>query len=356
MVKANTYSTVAPALADLFWGTDKSDTTPDANGETVNFTVQSVFDLLAETGVAHPDSDASLDLWGGPVDNGAGIKLFGDTHATQANDVEIYSQTDLIYRFDDSSDQHRFYSPAGTQVMRFYQSGTSSYFKMGQATSANTTEFTTEHHDGIMRIRGGDGSGSYISLYGGSHASQAGDIIFFDGADNAFVFDNSLQKHAWSVSGTEVMVLDSGLVLGSPTGGDKGTGTLNATAVYDDDSLLSCYVFDAALDGDIDETKWDDRVPNSFDRNDGWRKTIKTHSAMRKFKSRLGTKYDPLDIDAYADHWKEKRHLSSMPNEDKFDVWNGMNHGKWIQRLVETVEIQAVHIDNLNQRLKGIGH
>ena len=30
----------------------------------------------------------------------------------------------------------------------------------------------------------------------------------------------------------------------------------------------------------------------------------------------------------------------------------GLGIGKWVQRLVETVEIQAIHIDNLNTRLK----
>lgn len=37
---------------------------------------------------------------------------------------------------------------------------------------------------------------------------------------------------------------DGGLVVGSPTGGSKGAGTINAQAVYDDNVLLSDYVFD----------------------------------------------------------------------------------------------------------------
>ena len=34
-----------------------------------------------------------------------------------------------------------------------------------------------------------------------------------------------------------------GVQVGSPTGGDKGAGTLNANAVYDDNTLLTDYVF-----------------------------------------------------------------------------------------------------------------
>jgi hypothetical protein len=76
---------------------------------------------------------------------------------------------------------------------------------------------------------------------------------------------------------------------------------------------------------------------------------------MRKFKARIGTAYDPLDIDKYAAHWKAKRHLTSMPNEQKYDSVDGtLTTGEWIQRLLETVEIQAIHIEGLNQRLKAL--
>ena len=132
-------------------------------------------------------------------------------------------------------------------------------------------------------------------------------------------------------------------VVGSPTGDNKGTGTINAQAVYDDNTLLTCYVFDQELDGNINEFKWHNKTGN-----------IKVHSPMKKFKSRIGTKYDPLDIDSYTKHFKEKRHLTSMPNEQKFDVEKGMPTGKWIQRLIETVEIQAIHISKLNDRLKSL--
>ena len=50
----------------------------------------------------------------------------------------------------------------------------------------------------------------------------------------------------------------------------------------------------------------------------------------------------------------KKRHLSAMPNEVTFDPTNGLSTGEWIQRLVETVEVQAVHIETLNRRLKAI--
>lgn len=175
------------------------------------------------------------------------------------------------------------------------------------------------------------------------------------------------------------MILGPGLTLGSPTGGDKGWGSINAKAVYDDNTLLSCYPFDAYLDGEVDFAKWDGKVldeivPATFkevtydtgEKDENGKAIIghksievtpegrreRQHKDARKFASRLGTEYDPLDIDKYTQHWKDKRHLSSMPNEAKFDPEKGMPAGAWVQRLVETVEIQAIHIAKLNDRLK----
>ena len=78
------------------------------------------------------------------------------------------------------------------------------------------------------------------------------------------------------------------------------------------------------------------------------------HAPMRKFAARIGAAHDPLTLDGYAAHWKEKRHLTSMPNEAHFDAERGMAAGEWIQRLVETVEIQAVLIEQLNGRIKAL--
>ncbi len=138
-----------------------------------------------------------------------------------------------------------------------------------------------------------------------------------------------------------------GVVIGFPAGGDKGPGSLNAQSIYDDNALLSCYVFDQAIDGKINASKWDEKVPaNKSERPQ--------HVYMRKFRSRIGSEFDPLTLDGYARHWQQKRHLCSMPNEVGFDVEKGLPAGAWIQRLVETCEIQAVLIETLNLRLKAL--
>jgi hypothetical protein len=41
--------------------------------------------------------------------------------------------------------------------------------------------------------------------------------------------------------------ITGGVTIGSPTGGNKGAGTLNATAVYDDNVLLTDWVFSSGV-------------------------------------------------------------------------------------------------------------
>lgn len=139
------------------------------------------------------------------------------------------------------------------------------------------------------------------------------------------------------------MVVGAGVFHPSATGGDKGNNTINFGAVYDDNVLLSCYVFDAALEGTIDLDKWDALVPGE-----------RRHEDARRFAARLGTDTDPLDIDSYIAHWRKKRHLTALPNEANFDPQQGMPTGAWIQRLIETVETQAVHLAQLHERLKAL--
>ena len=166
-----------------------------------------------------------------------------------------------------------------------------------------------------------------------------------DGYMNFYTLRSTPKKEMW---------VGNGVVVGTPTGDNNGFGSLNAQAVYDDNVLLTCYVFDQVVEGDIVETKWDDKVPDRVHKADKYSEEeieARTHEPMRKFRQRMQTAYDPLDIDKYAQHWKDKKHLTSMPNEDKFSHGD-MSSGEWIQRLIETVEIQAVHIESLNQRVK----
>lgn len=223
----------------------------------------------------------------------------------------------------------------------------------------------------LSAVQDGDwvGGFSFEGRNASSGWTQSAIIVgVVDGAPSGSSVPTAIAFRVGSTSTNERMRLnsDGGLTIGSPAGGPKGVGSLNAQAVYDDNTLLTCYIFDQALDGAIDLDKWDAKVPDRIvpgqmetdEKADDQveitplTKTKRAHEPLRKFVARIGGVHDPLTLDGYAKHWKEKRHLTSMPNETTFDPESGMAAGEWIQRLVETVEIHAVLIEALNERTK----
>lgn len=195
-----------------------------------------------------------------------------------------------------------------------------------------------------LRVFGNDSAGNE-TFYAGI------EFVIADNTDASEDGRINLNTNVAGAGGAAQMQLADGVIVGSPTGSFKGAGTINATAVYDDNTLLTCYVMEAAKTGTITDETWDAKVADRKD-EDGNITEARSHEDMRKFKARLGTEYDPLDIDKYAQHWKDKGHLTSMPNVENWNPEKGISTGQLLQRLWETVEIQAVHIDKLNQRLK----
>jgi len=120
--------------------------------------------------------------------------------------------------------------------------------------------------------------------------------------------------------------LGDGLVVGSPTGADKGAGTINAQAVYDDNVLLTDYVFDYALGTGIT----DEAVAVGFD-----------------------ARADMVSLETFSQFWKENKRLPTMPSREKFSE-AGLSVGALAQHLWETVELQALHIEELNQRISAL--
>jgi hypothetical protein len=132
------------------------------------------------------------------------------------------------------------------------------------------------------------------------------------------------------------MSLANGLQLGAPTGGDKGTGTLNAVSVYDDNTLLTDFVLDQAVDGEIDFEFYDNLELGG--------------AAAREWDPRN------LDIDHYEEKWKERKALPSFRSrEERFDDDGNEirdSLGTLVQGLQQELETAMVHIAQLNARLK----
>lgn len=257
------------------------------------------------------------------------------------------------------------------------------HFKVSPDGFASSTEALTINKDdgsvvfgGAVGVGRGVVGGRELAIGGDEHAgvimtstTTTGScrIEFGDAGDadaGSITYDHAADELYFRVAATNnVATFGSGFRVGFPTGGDRGVGAINAEAIYDYNVVLSCYVFDQALDGAISLPKWDAKVPDRIipaarrpDRrhDDGDLVQPRTHNPARRFKALVGTAEDPLTLDGYAKHWRKRRHLASMPDEARFDPAEGMPAGDWIQRLIETVEIQAILIEQLNERTRGL--
>lgn len=107
--------------------------------------------------------------------------------------------------------------------------------------------------------------------------------------------DNSLYIHA-----------NGSVVLGAPTGGPKGAGSINAVTVWRNGTALD-YVFEDS--------------------------------------------YNLLSIDRMASYFREHKHLPTIPTREVHDE-GSTNMGALTDKLWETVEVQARYISELHERLK----
>ena len=129
-------------------------------------------------------------------------------------------------------------------------------------------------------------------------------------------------------------------VLGATHPASPVSGSINATAFYDDGSLI-CYPIEAAVDGEIDLAKWDSMEPSG-----------NKHEMARKFDERKDMMLSPEQYSAY---WHEHKHLPSMPGPDEWlESGKKIPVGGLVRSLWEAVECQAVHIKKLLDRIEAL--
>ena len=180
----------------------------------------------------------------------------------------------------------------------------------------NFTDITNAE---LLRFQGSDyGVGKPAMVFKKSGTAARYDLLAWDGVTS------NVGNLTIAVGTTQFTY---GVLVGSPTGGSKGAGTINAQAVYDDNVLLTDYVFDYLLDSKIN--KEDEKQAKDFMQNT-----------------------EVLNVDYFSNFWKEHKHLPSLPSRDVWKKEGTFSIGQLAQRLWETVELQAIHIDSLNTRLK----
>lgn len=216
------------------------------------------------------------------------------------------------------------------------------------------------------------------------------------------------------VAGAQVaaMQLANGMILGAPTGSFKGTGTINCTAAYDDNVLLTCYVLEAEREGSIDARAWDARVddyaipavtekritkqevrepvfepavasdgkplletvevdgqpvtrqaqvkvgervvrPAEFEivELEPAREEPRLHEPARRFAA---DRMDELDPATFTAKWRTTGVLPGFPTPEEYAAMGGLSTGMLGQRLWELCELQAVHIGRLTDRLAAL--
>lgn len=207
----------------------------------------------------------------------------------------------------------------------------------------------------IARLDGGAGSERVLGLRTAgvdrwaviaSNATESG-----SNAGSNFAIARYTDAGALIDNALNIRRSDGAIATGAATGGFQGAGSINATAVYDDGVLLTCYVPEAAQDGSIDLAKWDATVPDRV--KDGKVVEPRTHEPARRFAARAAML---LDAKQYGAFWKTNRHLPALPSPAEWEAaGQKMSTGDLIQRLWETVECQAVHIEDLRKRVEALG-
>jgi hypothetical protein len=174
----------------------------------------------------------------------------------------------------------------------------------------NNTVETDESVIGGIRISNGSSTtGTQAGIHFNTDSAFAG-IFGRRIGSNQQAIDFYTENTTRSVKMT--LYHDGGLVVGSPTGGNKGAGTINATAVYDDDVLLTGadFVFEEG--------------------------------------------YNQLTIPEMKFFYETNKHLPTIVSRDEIEKNGRSSIGKMINQFWETIEIQAKYIAELEERVSGL--
>ena len=221
--------------------------------------------------------------------------------------------------------------------------------------------------DGVQTLAGGV-LDARIFLDGGP--GRVRDILSSTGGVKRWSFGADGTAETGSNSGTQFVIQgfdDAGAVLGvafratrggavnigAPAGGFKGAGTLNAVGVYDDNVLLTCYPLEAYNEGSVDTRYWDSTVAQRV--SEGSTEPLvqpRQHTPARRFAERAAELLDPKQ---YVEAWKANGHLPSMPSPQEWvAAGSSISVGEMVQRLNETADLAAIHIDKLLARIEAL--
>jgi hypothetical protein len=346
------------------------DTTPQLGGN-LDVNGQSIVSASNGDITVAPHGTGDIKLNATSVDLGSS-QFTGDENCDWTFGDATAPSDFAIIRYNATSGVRKIHLASGALINEISDTGEIGYGRASGTNPYGTPAHFESGNIGLIYGRSYIIDGSDVGFSGGAGMNEFAtcSMIIFQAKGNtggAHTATNRPGQIAFRTTksgtheGTTAFIIDEDHVFkaDAATGSITTAGAINAVAVYDDGSLLTPYVLEQKMTGKIDFDALDETVdnraiyhsdPNVIGEIVDWE--WRRHEPARKFKEKLETKYNPLDIDCYAKHWQEKKHLTSMPNPKPGVTGKSLSLGQWQQRLVETVEILAIHIETLNQRVK----
>lgn len=160
------------------------------------------------------------------------------------------------------------------------------------------------------------GSSVYTAAFGGPNA-----LVFYNSAAGPIAFLTSSALRG-------VIAWNGSLVWGTPTAAEGGgAGSINAQAVYDDGTLLTCFGTQHAKYGAVDLSQWDAVSPTG------------RHGLAHTFVEMLSS-FDPRDPNQYIARMLNDEALPGMPTPADWQH-NKLSVGEIHNRLWLAVELLA---------------
>ena len=136
--------------------------------------------------------------------------------------------------------------------------------------------------------------------------------------------------------------------VGSPASqATPANGDLNAVRLFSNGTLVTCYPLEMAY-GTFIPADWDALVPDDVEVDEEGtetRRTPRQHDPAHAFAARTD-----LDLDDFCARLKARKALPNFPAKDEWPANGKIELGEGIQKLIEAVEVQAVHIAQLHER------
>jgi hypothetical protein len=255
-------------------------------------------------------------------------------------------------------------------------------------TAAQTVQLATDAPLKLQCDDNGSGGGPKLDLYRNSaspaSSDYTGEIQFnannsagskftlaknyvqmqdhMSGSEDAIWF---LETMVAGASGARIRV-SQGVQVGSPTGSDKGVGTLNAVAVYDDNTLLTCGPLELMLTDAVDLEKWDALVPNIeheavYEGDQLVREAYveeRRHEVMHAFAAMRAEGFDPRDPANFVARMKQDGAVPGLMTEtewrDRLGRSDKVDMGTMQTRTFLALDNLAVAFANVVERLEAL--